>query len=379
MSLGVAEAARRRGRGLATLLAVDFDKEATAAYTANFPAAHVVTSGVEHLFDGGLGCDPTDREEQLIREVSRRAKATQSNGVDFLVGGPPCQGHSDLNNRSRRNDPRNELYLVMVRAAELLRPRVVLIENVPTVRNSSEAVVQTAEAHLGSVLGYTVHHEVIDSSVVGLPQRRRRHVLLAIAGDGDPKAILSALTTPSCPPRTVRWAIADLLKRERSTPFDTASSASARNQVRMSWFFKDSKRRYDLPNYLRPDCHRLKKHSYKSVYGRLRWNEPAQTITTGFTSMGQGRYVHPSRARTITPHEAARLQGFPDYFQFGEDKRAVWSKLIGNAVPPLLCEALAGSVMDGLKLSTRTPRVGDARNQLSLLQEPPSTGRAASA
>jgi DNA (cytosine-5)-methyltransferase 1 len=380
MSLGVAEAARRRGRGLATLLAVDSDGEATAAYSANFPGARVLTTEVERLFNGGLGCDPTEREEELIREVSRRAKATRSGGVDFLVGGPPCQGHSDLNNRSRRHDPRNELYLKMVRAAELFRPRVVLIENVPTVRHASEAVVQTAEAHLGAVLGYAVHHRVIDSTVLGLPQRRRRHVLLAIADGADPERVLSALTTPSCPPRTVRWAISDLLRREGSTAFDTASLASERNQVRMNWFFKDSKSRYDLPNHLRPDCHRLKEHSYKSVYGRLHWDEPAQTITTGFTSMGQGRYVHPSKARTITPHEAARLQGFPDYFQFGDAKRTVWSKLIGNAVPPLLCEAVAGAVMERLKPSELTQRRGDkAAHQLSLLEGPPSSRNAATA
>lgn len=129
----------------------------------------------------------------------------------------------------------------------------------------------------------------------------------------------------------------------------------------MDWFFKDPSSRYDLPDYLRPDCHRLKQHSYKSVYGRLRWDQPAQTITTGFTSMGQGRYVHPARARTITPHEAARLQGFPDYFRFGEGPRSVWCKLIGNAVPPALGEAVAGAVIDEMDTaeSARLDRAND--------------------
>ena len=77
------------------------------------------------------------------------------------------------------------------------------------------------------------------------------------------------------------------------------------------------------------------------MYGRLRWGRPAQTLTTGFGSMGQGRYVHPSRRRTLTPHEAARIQTFPDgIFDFGGARRTALARMIGNAVPPLLNIAL---------------------------------------
>jgi DNA (cytosine-5)-methyltransferase 1 len=73
------------------------------------------------------------------------------------------------------------------------------------------------------------------------------------------------------------------------------------------------------------------------MYGRLWWDEPAQTITTGFSSMGQGRYVHPRRKRTLTPREAARLQFFPDFFDFAVvPERSAWHHMIGNAVPPKL-------------------------------------------
>ncbi len=91
---------------------------------------------------------------------------------------------------------------------------------------------------------------------------------------------------------------------------------------------------HDLPDRLHPACHRLKEHSYHSVYGRLFWDKPAQTITSGFGCMGQGRYVHPKEPRTITPHEAARLQFIPDFFQFGSDvPRTVLAEMIANAVP----------------------------------------------
>ena len=92
---------------------------------------------------------------------------------------------------------------------------------------------------------------------------------------------------------------------------------------------------YDLPNRLRPKCHRSGT-TYKAAYGRLKWDEPANTITSGFGSPGQGRYVHPSNIRTLTPHEAARLQFFPDYFDFGDETKTSLARMIGNAVPSKL-------------------------------------------
>jgi DNA (cytosine-5)-methyltransferase 1 len=83
-------------------------------------------------------------------------------------------------------------------------------------------------------------------------------------------------------------------------------------------------------------------HSYKSVYGRLPWDRPAQTITTGFGSMGQGRFVHPKRRRTLTPHEAARLQFIPDHFRLDEvESKTALAEMIGNAVPPKLTYVFA--------------------------------------
>src|SRR5713101_8205724 len=111
------------------------------------------------------------------------------------------------------------------------------------------------------------------------------------------------------------------------------------NARRIDYLFEN--KLYDLPNLKRPDCHKDGNHSYKSVYGRLRWNMPSQTITTGFGCMGQGRYVHPQLRRTITAHEAARLQTFPDWFDFGKKtSRSTLAEVVGNAVPPLLMRDL---------------------------------------
>ena len=131
--------------------------------------------------------------------------------------------------------------------------------------------------------------------------------------------------------RSVSWAIGDLVNRDAAGIFDSASNHSAHNIERINYLFEHDL--YDLPANLRPKCHQ-KKHSYKSMYGRLDANQPAQTITTGFGSPGQGRFIHPSKRRTLTPHEAARLQCFPDFFNFSSVKtRTSLSTMIGNAVP----------------------------------------------
>lgn len=327
LSFGLIESAGRLGIAAEVALAVERDRTALDVFEANVEVAIPRACDVEDLFDGDLGAALTFSERRVLREVGP---------VDMLVGGPPCQGNSDLNNRTRREDPRNKLYARMARAAEVLEPRCVLIENVPSVRHDRQKVVAvTLEALEDS--GYACTEAIVDAAVAGVPQRRRRHVLVAVRAI---TADLGFLETASwrCPHvRDLDWAIRDL---ERPTPqrlFDKPPAISDANHKRIAYLF--DKRKYALPNDLRPKCHQSD-HSYNSMYGRLRWKEPAQTLTTGFGSMGQGRYVHPSRRRTITPHEAARIQTFPDYFDFGSTSRTALGRMIGNAVPPLLNVAL---------------------------------------
>jgi DNA (cytosine-5)-methyltransferase 1 len=124
---------------------------------------------------------------------------------------------------------------------------------------------------------------------------------------------------------------------------DTTPTFSEENLQRIDYLFDNDL--YDLPDNVRPACHR-DGTTYKSVYGRLRWDRPAQTITTGFLTPGRGRFIHPLRRRVVTPREAARLQFFPDSFAFvfpdsEEPSRDVLAKWIGDAVPPLLGYAAA--------------------------------------
>lgn len=333
ISVGLGEAARRAGRRLRVALAADVDADVMGILRRNVIVDDPRTDDVSALFPGAVGALLTRTESGLAATIG---------AVDFLTGGPPCQGHSDLNNHTRRADPKNALYLTMARAAEVLRPKYVVIENVAPVQWDKSGVVEKTSAALAST-GYEVAATVIDSSKLGVPQRRRRYVLVASrAAEVSPNDVLADINGGQCQQgvRTVRWAIQDLLDVATKGTFDTSSAKSDANARRMRYLFDHGI--FDLPDSERPDCHRDGEHSYRSVYGRLRWDRPAQTVTTGFGSMGQGRYVHPQRRRTITPHEAARLQTFPDWFDFGaQTRRGVLAKAIGNAVPPLLMVAIA--------------------------------------
>jgi DNA (cytosine-5)-methyltransferase 1 len=340
MTVGLDEAVRRLGCELSVSLAVDFDPASIEIYQKNFPTAATQVGDVSSLFDGAVGDALTASERKVVERVG---------DVDILLGGPPCQGHSDLNNHTRRRDPKNALYSRMARAAEVLHPKAVIIENVTPVQWDEGGVVEQTSQSLTSA-GYKVAGRVLDLRRLGVPQRRKRFVLVAVRIDRlDPREVLNqaADCMPDHPDRTVRWAIGDLLAKHADTVYDTASKPTAENAKRIQLLFDNEL--YDLPDNHRPKCHRDKNHSYVSMYGRLRWGRPAQTITTGFGSMGQGRYVHPQRPRTLTPHEAARLQTFPDWFDFGEKtKRGVLATVIGNAVPPLLMIEIGKMIIPGI-------------------------------
>lgn len=339
LTLGVAQAAHEAGLAIAVPLAVDFEHAPLKVFRSNFPNACVREAAVEDLFDGALGAKPTATEADVVRQVG---------AIDLLIGGPPCQGHSNLNNRTRRDDPKNRLYLRMARAAEVLRPRVVVIENVPAVVHDSQHVVARTQEHLEAA-GYEVAASRLELVELGIPQTRRRHILLAVRSDCLPDlvSVEQLLTFSPQTTRDLRWAIGDLEGASTGHWIDAPSKMSLENQRRMQWLIDNNE--VNLPNDRRPECHRGD-HSYISMYGRLTWGQPAQTITSGFGSMGQGRYGHPSQPRTLTPHEAARIQGFPDYFRFdAAPTRTQLSVIIGNAVPPPLTRILAtGLIQTGI-------------------------------
>lgn len=329
LTIGTIEGAARCGRQASLALAVDNDETplAVLASTLGTSADATAAADLESVL-GGFSDAPRPAETALF---------SKAQGAALLVAGPPCQGHSALNNHTRHDDPRNDLYVSVARAARLIEPSALIIENVRGVIADRRGSVDRCGSFLEE-LGYQVVHERIDLTCAGTPQRRVRHVLVATRGRPFHWA------WPEAEPRSVGWALEDLLEVPPAALIDTPSSPSSANRRRIDWLFDNDS--HNLPNEERPLCHRGG-HSYRSMYGRLWWNKPAQTITSGFGSMGQGRFVHPLRRRTLTPHEAARLQFLPDYLDVSAvRRRGALAKMVGNAAPPSLTISLVNALCE---------------------------------
>ena len=334
MSLGALAAAHARDRAFRICLAADICETTIGVYRDNFG------SYGERIEALDLACGAIGLSERAIER--QRTALGEVGTPNLLLAGPPCQGHSDLNNRTRRSDPRNGLYLAAIRAVLALRPDAAVIENVPTVVHDESGVVTRSDVILRRE-GYSTQEFIFLASDAGVAQHRRRHVLVATSRGAF--NIQDAIARFSAPTQTLRDAIGDLAGNTRDVLFDSPSAMTEANRRRVDWLFGN--RAYELPNRYRPRCHRDGGHSYKSVYGRLRWDRPAPTITSGFGSMGQGRFVHPSKKRTLTPHEAARIQSFPDGFDFsGCSGRVALQQMIGNAVPPRMGACIVLGLID---------------------------------
>jgi DNA (cytosine-5)-methyltransferase 1 len=188
-------------------------------------------------------------------------------------------------------------------------------------------------------LGYQVDGAVLSANKLGWAQTRKRYFLVATRR--SPAIGLSALENElRHDPLPVSWAIGDLERRplSDSSVMDSVPNLSQENRERIEWLYEHDA--FDLPNEIRPDCHK-DGHTYPAVYGRMHWDQPAGTITGGFLTPGRGRFIHPRQPRVLTPREAARIQCFPDRFDFTpptqtNPSRASVTKWIGDAVPPIL-------------------------------------------
>lgn len=323
MTLGVVEAGRALGIKINPTFAIDFEKSAAVNYQLNFPECKVVNDDINTILDGQLGSPATDLENSVKEELG---------DIDIVIAGPPCQGHSDLNNHTRRDDPRNQLIFKAVRFVELFSPKYVIIENVQGIRHDKHNVLGVAEEYLQK-LGYKLKENLLLASNFGVAQKRRRFILVATKEDidFDLSHYLRASETSST------WAISDLrtIEKKPDDIFNTSATHSKVNQERINYLYDNNI--FELPNHLRPKCQQKEDNRYTSVYGRMYPDKPAPTITSGFGSIGQGRFGHPQERRTLTPHEAARVQFIPDFFKFDKSlTRVALQKMIGNAVPPKL-------------------------------------------
>lgn len=275
--------------------------------------------------------------------------------LTILAGCAPCQPFSTYTQRYELDgkDGKWGLLYEFARLAQGSRPDVITMENVPTV--VKHVVFQDFVDTLKR-LGYNVWFDIVDSSQYGVPQTRRRMVLLA-SRHGEIKMIKPTLKKS----KTVRQAIGHLraLSAGESAPRDklhVSATLSNKNLHRIK-ISKPGGTWRDWPEHLVADCHRAESgRTYSGVYARMEWDKPAPTITTQCYGFGNGRFGHPEQDRAISLREAAILQCFPRDYAFvpidGEVSFKVLGRLIGNAVPVDLGRAIARSI--NLHLSSIT-------------------------
>lgn len=322
--------------GFETAYAFDVDDDAIATFRKNI-------------------ADQAEVRDVRSKEVRAAILKAVNNNRYVLVGGPPCQGFSQQR-RGEVNDPRNNLVLAY---AELIRdlgqapPTAVVLENVtyldsPRGRDILTSFINTLEDE-----GYTVQRFNMNSAAYGVPQLRNRIVLVALKRelDGGRLESIDAITDAVWPTvGDVLRGLPDTHKISNHEP----SLEGAINRRRIS-FVDMGGGRLSIPMELQLPCHQ-KYNGHLDVYGRLDWFGQARTITGGFDSFTRGEFAHPFLQRSITHREAARIQGFPDYFEFAGNRTAV-RRQIGNAVPPSLAFAIAVSIKAWLINVMQKPKI----------------------
>ena len=298
-----------------------------------------------------------------IREISgiELIRTSPTLEIDFIAACPPCQGFSSLTSKYKKADLRNELIFEFVRLVEEVLPAAIMMENVPGLAKKGSSIFRSAMDRL-SAAGYNLTQATLDVANFGIPQHRKR--LVVLGGRGFPITIPPAThaekqTVNQRPWVTVRDAIENfdrpstLLKAialggPEVVNWHVTRSISPINLARLR-ATRAGTDRSRLPVELRPKCHQGSDSGFSNVYGRMSWDKPAPTITGGCTTLSKGRFGHPSLLRTISVREAATLQSFPLTYQFSGGFMEKVCDIIGNALPPRFAEIMAAACIDSIR------------------------------
>lgn len=297
----------------------------------------------------------------------------------ILVGCAPCQPFSShtRKNKNRKSDEKWGLLANMQQLVQEVKPEIVSVENVPPIRKQKVFINFVEKLQ---ELDYHVYQEVVNCVDYGVPQSRRRLVLIAsIFGEIRLLTKTHHDLPDDSPPITVRKTISQLEdlthgQVSEKDPLHRASKLGETNQKRIkqstpggTWLDWDSD--------LRAECHKKPSgKTYKSVYARMHWDKPSPTITTQFYNFGTGRFGHPEQHRALSLREGALLQTFPENYDFIDPEiPASFTRLgvhIGNAVPVQLATAIGLSIQEHLeKINHERSQV---RNEHKLQRPQPS-------
>lgn len=318
--------------GISVVAGIDIDDSCEYAYSHNNNSQFVHKS-IEQISG---------------KEVKRMLKGAD---VKILVGCAPCQPFSshqkDKKNRSKHKDWK--LLYQFGRLVREVHPHIVSMENVPELEKEKVFLdfVNTLKEEK-----YKVTYQVVNVADYGVPQRRKRLILLASRRKG-----IKLIGPTHQEYTTVYDAIGNLPavsagEKNQEDPLHIAPALSEMNMKRIQHSIPGGTWR-DWPDKLKLKCHRSEKgQSYASVYGRMRWEDLSPTITTQFIGYGTGRFGHPEQNRALTLREGAILQSFPANYQFVSPEKPIQlrnvARHIGNAVPPRLGEVIGQSIINSL-------------------------------
>jgi DNA (cytosine-5)-methyltransferase 1 len=320
-------------RRFSPVFAVESEPNAAATYAANFGHAHV--------------------QQRAIQSVRAFPKA------DVVIGGPPCQGFSTLN-RDRDNTESRRRWRDYLRALKASEPAVFVMENVPQMLKSPEYAAFTKEARKHR---YTIDQRVLNFADYGVPQRRRRAIVIGSRIGSIPWPTPTHTDSQSRAPSDLQpWvsfaeAVEGLPLAPDGERWHRPRSPRPETLRRYAAVPHDGGNRFEMQEaleqaglgHLVPPCWRKHRNGSYDVFGRLWWDEPATTIRTEFHKPEKGRYLHPFEDRAITVREAARLMSFPDDFVLLEDQSmTAVARQVGNAVPPLMAQQLAHAIATAL-------------------------------
>jgi DNA (cytosine-5)-methyltransferase 1 len=320
------------------ILGVDADRDAMKTFEANHHHAKAYLGDIKKLTSHKL------------------AELLDGQKVDMVVGGPPCQGFSTVG-RGEVKDERNMLFKEFVRIVSLTQPKIILFENVTgLVARKNQKILEQIYAQFEK-LGYSMGSRVLSAEDYGVPERRRRTIIMGVKGGECVFPEITHGLKASKKVVTVKEAFKNLKARDGKIYNHDVSKAKIKNsedQERLKFIPPGQGIRYEkderkfLPKKLWFDVNweKLRENRFRQTrLQRLPLDAPSPTILTSRTS-----YYHPVEPRLLTPREAAACQSFPNDFIFHGAQTAAFRQ-IGNAVPPLLARALGESIKN-IKFST---------------------------
>lgn len=309
--------------GFNVIGAVEIDHLSVETYKDNHKEVLVKKIDIKEL-------DPVEFMQELDIEEGE---------LDLLAGCPPCQGFSKmrtLNGGRAVEDPRNDLIKDFLRFVKIFKPKTVMMENVPGLADDKRFKNFCKDI---KELGYIGKHSAFNAADYEVPQRRLRLIYLA----GYKKHIPFAEKSEDV--KTVRDVISKLEPAEKSGDriHDFPENRTEKVKKLIEKIPKNGGSRTSLQDEDQLTCHK-NCTGFKDVYGRMAWDVPAPTITSGCFNPSKGRFLHPVKNRAITMREAALLQGFPKSYKFNKGGKIAVAEMIGNALPPPFIAAHAGSI-----------------------------------